>query len=104
MYVVVSFVFWCLVVFFFCKQKTAYEWRISDWSADVCFSVLADDQGVRLQPGPAVTAENGMAHRLELDQYLRLARGQPLAGPQIEGHALPEIGRASCRERVCQYV
>src|SRR3546814_4177327 len=28
--------------FFFCKQKTAYEMRISDWSSDVCSSDLAD--------------------------------------------------------------
>src|SRR3546814_1698867 len=27
-------------VFFFCKQKTAYEMRISDWSSDVCSSDL----------------------------------------------------------------
>src|SRR3546814_14355573 len=26
---------------FFCKQKTAYEVRISDWSSDVCSSDLA---------------------------------------------------------------
>src|SRR3546814_2539819 len=26
--------------FFFCKQKTAYEMRISDWSSDVCSSDL----------------------------------------------------------------
>src|SRR3546814_6978498 len=25
---------------FFCKQKTAYEMRISDWSSDVCSSDL----------------------------------------------------------------
>src|SRR3546814_5764546 len=25
----------CLVIFFFFKQKTAYEMRISDWSSDV---------------------------------------------------------------------
>src|SRR3546814_347428 len=29
------------VVFFFFKQKTAYEMRISDWSSDVCSSDLA---------------------------------------------------------------
>src|SRR3546814_6118059 len=29
------------VVVFFFKQKTAYEMRISDWSADVCSSDLA---------------------------------------------------------------
>src|SRR3546814_17234775 len=32
----------CLYVFFFFfKQKTAYEMRISDWSSDVCSSDLA---------------------------------------------------------------
>src|SRR3546814_5041171 len=30
----------CLVCFFFFKQKTAYEMRISDWSSDVCSSDL----------------------------------------------------------------
>src|SRR3546814_1095251 len=29
-----------MVVFFFFKQKTAYEMRISDWSSDVCSSDL----------------------------------------------------------------
>src|SRR3546814_6709576 len=27
-------------LFFFFKQKTAYEWRIMDWSSDVCSSDL----------------------------------------------------------------
>src|SRR3546814_2124535 len=30
-----------LYIFFFCKQKTAYEMRISDWRSDVCSSDLA---------------------------------------------------------------
>src|SRR3546814_12839454 len=30
-------------VFFFFKQKTAYEMRISDWSSDVCSSDLLTD-------------------------------------------------------------
>src|SRR3546814_8742942 len=29
-----------VLVFFFFKQKTAYEMRISDWSSDVCSSDL----------------------------------------------------------------
>src|SRR3546814_10361600 len=29
------------ILFFFFKQKTAYEMRISDWSSDVCSSDLA---------------------------------------------------------------
>src|SRR3546814_8005309 len=38
--------------FFFFKQKTAYDMRISDWSSDVCSSDLAnllDDRGTRTQ-------------------------------------------------------
>src|SRR3546814_3369565 len=34
-----------LYVFFFFKQKTAYEMRISDWSSDVCSSDLATVHG-----------------------------------------------------------
>src|SRR3546814_7521393 len=30
------------VIYFFFKQKTAYEMRISDWSSDVCSSDLPD--------------------------------------------------------------
>src|SRR3546814_7150755 len=33
-----------LDVFFFFKQKTAYEMRISDWSSDVCSSDLQERQ------------------------------------------------------------
>src|SRR3546814_8865595 len=35
----------CFVSFFFFKQKTAYEMRISDWSSDVCSSDLLCRQG-----------------------------------------------------------
>src|SRR3546814_2868558 len=34
----------CVSYFFFFKQKTAYEMRISDWSSDVCSSDLALDE------------------------------------------------------------
>src|SRR3546814_19329755 len=34
-----------LCLFFFCKQKTAYGMRISDWSSDVCSSDLASRSG-----------------------------------------------------------
>src|SRR3546814_6879441 len=35
----------CLCGFFFFKQKTAYEMRISDWSSDVCSSDLQNTLG-----------------------------------------------------------
>src|SRR3546814_7269945 len=39
---------------FFCKQKTAYEMRISDWSSDVCSSdlQLPDTHRIGIVPGP----------------------------------------------------
>src|SRR3546814_9438105 len=43
MYISVVDVLYCVYVtdVFFCKQKTAYEMRISDWSSDVCSSDLS---------------------------------------------------------------
>src|SRR3546814_3622697 len=35
-----------MIYFFFFKQKTAYEMRISDWSSDVCSSDLSRSLGV----------------------------------------------------------
>src|SRR3546814_269463 len=35
----------CVNCFFFFKQKTAYEMRISDWSSDVCSSDLPEFSG-----------------------------------------------------------
>src|SRR3546814_1811984 len=53
------------VLFFFFKQKTAYEMRISDWSSDVCSSDLlgqavGDDQvDAFLVAGPFVDLVGG---------------------------------------------
>src|SRR3546814_12338897 len=40
-----------IALFFFFKQKTAYEMRISDWSSDVCSSDLPEDEVDRLAVG-----------------------------------------------------
>src|SRR3546814_19428607 len=37
------------VLFFFFKQKTAYEMRISDWSSDVCSSDLPVDHPLNVK-------------------------------------------------------
>src|SRR3546814_6994443 len=55
----------CFVfVFFFFKQKSAYELRISDWVSDVCSSDLTDHRGAgedelfdRMAPGMAKCAK-----------------------------------------------
>src|SRR3546814_8972945 len=87
--------------FFFFKQKTAYEMRISDWSSDVCSSDLRDDVGAAR---PIALGDAGIERRL----LAELDLGCEGPGEDIVGRAKPfdgrEIGRASCRERVCQYV
>src|SRR3546814_4263345 len=47
--------------FFFFKQKTAYEMRISDWSSDVCSSDLMLDIQPRSTFGPVDFAAMGRA-------------------------------------------
>src|SRR3546814_2958462 len=86
------------VLLFFFKQKTAYEMRISDWSSDVCSSDLPEFGGALL----AEPSEGLGEHRVTID-------GRPATDwverAMEELSAMPEeIGRASCRERVCQYV
>src|SRR3546814_8488190 len=65
--------FYCLfyVVFFFFKQKTAYEMRISDWSSDVCSSDLVND---------ALTDPALIAQLDSLEQWLR---SQPEVGSVV---------------------
>src|SRR3546814_2082872 len=49
-------------MFFFFKQKTAYEMRISDWSSDVCSSdLLADSLGRYLSNRYAFETRNRIA-------------------------------------------
>src|SRR3546814_2687264 len=68
--VVISFCSSVCFFFFFFKQKTAYEMRISDWSSDVCSSDL--------QPRPdiVVTADHGSQRRSNMPF---------MAGPQALG-------------------
>src|SRR3546814_5570255 len=54
---------WHVLFFFFFKQKTAYEMRISDWSSDVCSSDLAVQPREHPRPpdAPAVEQHLGIA-------------------------------------------
>src|SRR3546814_6860279 len=47
------YLIWFVSVFFFFKQKTAYEMRISDWSSDVCSSDLGFATGGSFRVGGA---------------------------------------------------
>src|SRR3546814_1106518 len=48
----VIIVYRLFLFFFFFKQKTAYEMRISDWSSDVCSSDLARRRSPALRAEP----------------------------------------------------
>src|SRR3546814_6581038 len=48
---------YCVLYFFFFKQKTAYEMRISDWSSDVCSSDLPDQAADARDHQPLVDEE-----------------------------------------------
>src|SRR3546814_6246134 len=91
--------------FFFFKQKTAYEMRISDWSSDVCSSdLIGPRQGLVAQP---VAGVGGVGDQLPEEHLLFAVErvGDDVEQPAdlgLEPHL--QIGRASCRERVCQYV
>src|SRR3546814_1060245 len=65
-----------VVIFFFFKQKTAYEMRISDWSSDVCSSDL--DPGLRRKEGNREREGPGRGSRSRRERRA-LRRGAPRA-------------------------
>src|SRR3546814_11532215 len=121
------------LVFFFFKQKTAYEMRISDWSSDVCSSDLRDILAHLVSGAVAGDGEHqwpvvaaGTKRQVERTQVDRLvapglgeggarrdverrqtavAPGRP-AGDADDAVRIgdDEIGRAAWRERACQSV
>src|SRR3546814_12332227 len=134
--------------FFFFKQKTAYELRISDWSSDVCSSDLPQDgrpvfacpwetavvygttdldhqdklhaphasteeldyliAGLRMQfPELGLRASDALAVYAGVRPVVAGGHDDPSresrASAMWTSPGLIGIGRASCRERVCQY-
>src|SRR3546814_2976615 len=104
------------------KQKTAYEVRISDWSADVCSSDLAegvvenmarDPEGGDIDQIAAVAAgecDIAVANTYYLGRLLASDDPDDRAVGEKIGVIFPnqgdrgKIGRASWRERVRQQV
>src|SRR3546814_16564657 len=90
------------IIFFFFKQKTAYEMRISDWSSDVCSSDLlvavpASRGSYRIQPidgaasqpgriGSARAAQNQFVTEIirlkHIDAVAAVETLRPLVSPQ----------------------
>src|SRR3546814_10854179 len=97
--------------FFFCKQTTAYELRISDWSSDVCSSdLMVGERGAQQRRAGGQEDGEFVAALARDDGMMAAGAAQPLGEfaqyAVADRVAVPvvEIGRASCRARVCQYV
>src|SRR3546814_2531093 len=89
--------------FFFFKQKTAYEMRISDWSSDVCSSDLPRRQCRFAQPlldqqGEHMDCE-GVTKLVGTDRQRETVLLAPLAGtgedhlPRVGANRLPYLGQ-----------
>src|SRR3546814_10182003 len=101
--------------FCFVKQKTAYEMRISDWSSDVCSSdlilVLQQIENTYVEGVQRLRHCSGSPGR-EVEFYSIIQGVFDKKRTKFRGYrprlvktlsGIEEIGRASCRERVCQY-
>src|SRR3546814_3301069 len=103
------------VFVFLFKQKTAYDMRISDWSSDVCSSDLVDmsfREPVLVFDIETIPDLDGGRRIMGLEQMndaevwaaMKTQRLAQKGNDFMPGHLQREIGRAQCRERVCQYV
>src|SRR3546814_18832575 len=100
-------------------QKTAYEMRISDWSSDVCSSELMSacpSEGFV----PEVIAKHQTLRQIAFSFENREKATRTIRRPTkprskdrlsrvcrcigVRRSSRDQIGRASCRERVCQSV
>src|SRR3546814_11716731 len=96
--------------------------RISDWSSDVCSSDLGNELRPRItlrdSKGEVLMLVSGAEARyylsadaiLSVEDGAQVHAGDVLARNPVEGTKTRDItgglqiGRASCRERACQYV
>src|SRR3546814_6694258 len=108
-----------MIVCFIVKQRTAYEMRISDWSSDVCSSDLgAVRDGLSLvrlilmkaggstmgRPFQRLRACSFSQSAFSLMAPKSLCSGDGAEMTAQDIWLIVQIGRASGRERVCEYV
>src|SRR3546814_9294021 len=108
-----------MIVFFFFKQKTAYEMRISDWSSDVCSSDLLPSVGASAGYSREALSEHGKFAALgaptsasdfwqlgfdaswELDLWGRARRSREGASAaRSEERRVGKEGASTCRSRL----
>src|SRR3546814_3365486 len=96
----------CFGVFFFFKQKTAYEMRISDWSSDVCSSDLwgpgyvSDDYDYDPE---SVDGRLGEPMALNFVGRSRLSEGRMLLYRRSEERRVGKECVRTCRSRWSPY-
>src|SRR3546814_2578087 len=88
------------MLFFFFKQKTAYEMRISDWSSDVCSSDLVEPAQVLAQQVQHVAGRRAHAGASSSrSATARRCASRPSALASITAHgpiAASPSGAAAC--------
>src|SRR3546814_1438423 len=94
----ISFSFFCIF-----KQYTSVYMRISDCSSDVCSSDLLDAMALYYLQSRGLPP--GEANKLMLQAFVAGVFDGAEDEARLQELALAkQIGRASCRKRVCQYV
>src|SRR3546814_3382256 len=98
-YLMLSSVYSVMFCFFFFKQKTAYEMRISDWSSDVCSSDLVCRGGHLPRP----RRQNCRRHRWRFRHRRRT--GAAVCPPEMRSEER-RVGKecvSTCRSRWSPY-
>src|SRR3546814_4175805 len=87
-----SFICDFICLFFFFKQKTAYEMRISDWSSDVCSSDLTGTTLARVGGFRSEERER-LARRDAVNDYCIAPRDCAARSPRGPDHRLQDLNR-----------
>src|SRR3546814_3587624 len=102
----------CCTCFFFFKQKTAYEMRISDWSSDVCSSdlevssvreQLADYRLVRFDMTRSDAEQRALLDRYQLFGPPALQLFAPSGDERSEERRVGKECVSTCRSRWSPY-
>src|SRR3546814_8516597 len=91
------------IFFFFFKQKTAYEMRISDWSSDVCSSDLATAPTVLRQEGWETEPTCFLVYAPVHDATASERREAPSRSSRSEERRVGKECVSTCRSRWSPY-
>src|SRR3546814_6296722 len=92
----------CIVdILFLCKQKTAYEMRISDWSSDVCSSDPLDvDACLRIVKRCTQQLPERRGFAIVVDRRVVRGIASPLVLNQARALEASKVGRYSALRQI----